>query len=101
VAVQEPGDGNINRDGRLVYNGGNREYMKQKKLDITGRTGPYCLSVVAKEAKALRPFDELLITCDDFPTATTIVPRIARDENLAIDVQKKTGECWEIRLTRE
>ena len=75
--------------------------MKQKKIDITGKTSPYCLTVVAKEAKALRPSDELIITCDDFPTATTSIPRIAREENLALEIQKREGERREIRLKRE
>jgi TusA-related sulfurtransferase len=56
---------------------------------------------VAKEAKALRPSDELLITCDDLPSATTSIPRIARDEGLALETQKRAGEPFEIRLKRE
>jgi TusA-related sulfurtransferase len=75
--------------------------MKQKKIDITGKTSPYCLSVVAKEAKSLKPSDELFITCDDFPAATTTIPRIAQDENLALEIQKRAGEPFEIRLRRK
>ena len=75
--------------------------MKQKKIDITGKTSSYCLSVVAKEAKSLKPSDELLITCDDFPAATTTIPRIAQDENLALETQKRAGEPFEIRLIRK
>jgi TusA-related sulfurtransferase len=75
--------------------------MKRKKLDITGKTSPYCLSVVAKEAKALKPSNELLITCDNFPAATTSIPRIAQEEDLSLEVQKPSSDCWEIRLTRK
>jgi TusA-related sulfurtransferase len=75
--------------------------MKRKKLDITGKTSPYCLSVVAKEAKALKPSDELLITCNNFPAATTSIPRIAREEDLSLEVQKPSSDRWEIRLTRK
>jgi len=85
--------------GNNGSDGGN--FMKQKKIDITGKTSPYCLSVVAKEAKALRPSDELLITCDDLTSATTTIPRIARDEGLTLEMQKRAGEPFEIRLKRE
>lgn len=74
--------------------------MKWKSLDIAGKTSPYCLDVVAREAKALKPSDELLITCDDLPAATTSIPRIAREESLAIDLRKRDGDRWEIHLTR-
>jgi len=77
------------------------EILKRKTLDITGKTSPYCLFVVAKEAKALKPSDELLITCDDLPAATTFIPRIAHDASLAVDVRKQDRDHWEIRLKRE
>lgn len=90
------------RDRRLMNNHRRQgNPMGQKKLDITGNISPYCLSVVAKEAKALKPSDELLITCDNFPAATTSIPRIAQDEDLAIEVQKYPKEHWEIRMRRE
>ena len=38
--------------------------MTAKNLDITGKVCPYCLLVVQKHAKALKPSDELVITCD-------------------------------------
>ena len=75
--------------------------MKPKKIDICGKTSPYCLSVVAKEAKALKQSGELLITCDNFPAITTSIPRIARVENLSMEIQKPSKERWEIRLTRK
>lgn len=73
--------------------------MIKKRLDISGKTSPYCLLVVKKEAKALRPSGELLITCDDFPAVTTSIPRIAREEGLSMDTKKSDGH-WEIRLMR-
>jgi TusA-related sulfurtransferase len=75
--------------------------MNRKNIDITGRTSPYCLSVVAREAKALKQSGELFITCDNFPAATTSIPRIAREEGLSMDVQKPSDGCWEIRLMRK
>ncbi|MDD1693590.1 MAG: sulfurtransferase TusA family protein [Methanoregula sp.] len=75
--------------------------MKQKKIDICGKISPYCLSVVEKEAKALKQSGELFITCDNFPAVTTSIPRIAQEENLVFEVRKTTTERWEIRLTRE
>jgi TusA-related sulfurtransferase len=75
--------------------------MTRKKLDISGKTSPYCLSVVAKEAKALKQSGELFITCDNFPAATTSIPRIAREEGLSMEVQKPSDGRWEIRLTRK
>ena len=78
----------------------NRFTMTQKKLDISGKTGPYCLTVVAKEAKALSQSGELLITCDNFPAVTTSIPRIAREEGLTLETVKRKDGHWEIRLTR-
>jgi TusA-related sulfurtransferase len=75
--------------------------MTRQTIDITGKIGPYCLSVVAKKAKALRQSDELFITCDNFPAATTAIPRIAQDEDLVMEVQRLKKEQWEIRLARK
>jgi len=58
------------RKDRNRQNGGKQE-MVHKKLDLTGTFSPYCLTVAGKEAKALKPSDELIITCDDFPAVTT------------------------------
>jgi TusA-related sulfurtransferase len=75
--------------------------MQQKKLDITGKIGPYCLAVVEKEAKALKPSGELFITCDNFPAVTTSLPRFARQEGLTIETRKSPEGFWEIRLARK
>jgi TusA-related sulfurtransferase len=75
--------------------------MKSKRLDISGKTSPYCLSVVEKEAKALSQSGELFITCDNFAAATTIIPRIAREEGLILESRKSSGNVWEIRLARD
>jgi TusA-related sulfurtransferase len=72
--------------------------MTREKIDITGKTSPYCLSVVEKEAKALKQSDELFITCDHFPAASTTISRIVQDP--VMEVQKPSRECWEIRLRR-
>lgn len=74
--------------------------MPPKKIDISGKTGPYCMGVVAKEAKALSPSGELFITCDNFPAVTTFIPRIAREEGLSIGIEKPSDTCWEIRLKK-
>jgi TusA-related sulfurtransferase len=78
-----------------------KSVMTPKKLDITGKTSPYCLSRVAKEAKALKQSGELFITCDNFSAAMTSIPRIAREEVLSMEIQKPSDGRWEIRLTRK
>jgi len=75
--------------------------MAAKKLDISGRTSPYCLSVVEKEAKTLSPSGELFITCDNFPAVTTSIPRIARAEGLSMETVRSPDGHWEIRLARK
>jgi len=74
--------------------------MPPKKIDISGKTGPYCMRVVAKEAKALRQSGELFITCDNFPAVTTFIPRIAREEGLSMETKHVPDGRWEIRLNR-
>lgn len=66
--------------------------MNHKRLDISGKTGPYCLSVVEKEAKALCRTGELFITCDNFPAVTTLIPRIARNAGLSCEVRRSEGD---------
>lgn len=75
--------------------------MSPKKIDISGKTGPYCMSVVAKEAKALKQSGELFIACDNFPAVTTFIPRIAREEGLSMETKKAPDGRWEIRLNRK
>lgn len=74
--------------------------MNPKRIDISGKTSPYCLRVVEKEAKALRQSGELFITCDNFPAVTTFIPRIARGEGLSMETRKFPDGGWEIRLSR-
>ncbi len=75
--------------------------MVKKTLDITGKVCPYCLLVVQKKAKALKPSDELVITCDHPPAATTSIPRFAQDNGMKIDSKKIASGVWEISLTRK
>jgi TusA-related sulfurtransferase len=75
--------------------------MVKKILDITGKVCPFCLLVVQKEAKALNPFDELVITCDHPPAATASIPQFAQDNGMRIDSKKIGSGVWEIRLTRK
>ena len=75
--------------------------MAAKNLDITGKVCPYCLLVVQKHAKALKPSDELVITCDHPPAATTTIPLFAKDAGLAIDSKKVSSGVWEIRLSKK
>ncbi|WP_321506331.1 sulfurtransferase TusA family protein [uncultured Methanoregula sp.] len=75
--------------------------MTKKNIDITGKVSPYCLSVVAKEAKALKQSGELFITCDNFPAVTSTIPRIAQNEGLLIETHKSSDGHWMIRLARK
>ncbi len=75
--------------------------MGHRKIDISGRISPYCLAVVEKEAKSLKPSGELFITCNNFPAVTTSIPRIAREEGLSMEVRSHSDGYWEIRLTKE
>jgi len=70
-------------------------------LDITGKVCPYCLLVVQKKAKAMKKSDELVITCDHPPAATTSIPQFAKDNGLKIDSKKIASGVWEIQLTRK
>lgn len=75
--------------------------MTTKTLDISGKVSPYCILVVQKQAKAMKPSDELIITCDHLPAATTIIPQLAREEGLSIDAKKVSPDVWEIRLNKK
>ncbi len=74
--------------------------MGKKHLDITGPVSPFCLLTLQRKAKALLPSDELIITCDTIPAATTIIPRIARDLNLKVESHRAPPGLWEISLKR-
>ena len=75
--------------------------MQTKRIDISGKTSQYCILVVERGAKALKPSDELIITCDNNPAATTIIPRLARDNGLALDLRIVSPSMWEIRIKRQ
>jgi len=75
--------------------------MTTRRIDISGKISPYCLTVVRKEAKALKQSGELFITCDNFPAVTTAIPCIAREEGLNLETRKSSDGCWEITLTRQ
>ena len=72
--------------------------MTIKRLDITGPVSPWCLLSVQKKAKALLPSDELIIICDTIPAATTLIPRIAREEGLTVESHRISPHLWEITL---
>jgi TusA-related sulfurtransferase len=74
--------------------------MAIKKLDITGPVSSFCLLTVQRRAKALLPSDELIITCDTLPAATTTIPRIARDLDLTVESRRLSPDLWEITLKR-
>ncbi|MDP3563657.1 MAG: sulfurtransferase TusA family protein [Methanoregula sp.] len=75
--------------------------MTTKNLDITGKVCPYCLLAVQKAAATLNPSDELVISCDHPPAATTTIPQFAEDAGMAIKTKKISSGLWEIRLTKE
>ncbi|PKL70910.1 MAG: sulfurtransferase TusA family protein [Methanomicrobiales archaeon HGW-Methanomicrobiales-1] len=75
--------------------------MARKRLDLTGPVSPYCLLVLRKKAKVLGLSDELIITCDNIPAATTIIPQIARDEGMTVDSHRLSPDLWEITLSRK
>jgi TusA-related sulfurtransferase len=75
--------------------------MTTKNLDITGKVCPYCLLVVQKHAKAMKPSDELVVTCDHPPAATTTIPQFAEDEGFSLDSKKVASGVWEIRLKKK
>jgi TusA-related sulfurtransferase len=75
--------------------------MAVTRLDISGRVSPFCLLTVQKKAKALKPSDELIITCDDIPAATTIIPQIARGEGVRADSHRITSDLYQITLRRK
>ncbi len=74
--------------------------MVTKNLDISGKVCPYCLLAVQKQVKAMNKSDELVVTCDHPPAATTSIPQFAKDNGLECDVKKTSSGIWEIRLTK-
>ncbi len=74
--------------------------MGKKYLDITGNISPFCILTIERKAKALLPSDELIITCDSVPAATTLIPRIARNLDLATESHRISADIWEITLEK-
>jgi len=74
--------------------------MTRKRLDITGPVSPFCMLTVERKAKALLPSDELIVTCDNCPAVTTIIPRIAGEQQLSADTRRVAQDTWEITLRK-
>lgn len=75
--------------------------MTTKNLDITGKVCPYCLLAVQKASAGLQKGDEIVVSCDHPPAATTTIPQFARDNGMACVVNKTAPGLWEIRLTKK
>jgi TusA-related sulfurtransferase len=75
--------------------------MAAKRIDITGPVSPYCLLAVQKKAKSLLPSDELIITCDTIPAATTIIPRIAHEMGMTVDSRRLSADLWQITIQKD
>ena len=75
--------------------------MTTVKLDITGKVCPYCLLAVQKAAASLKSSDELVVTCDHPPAATTTIPKYASDNALAFSSKKTAPGLWELHLTKK
>lgn len=75
--------------------------MATIKLDITGKVCPYCLLAVQKAASGLKVSDELILTCDHPPAATTTIPQFALDNGMAFESKKISSGLWELRLTKK
>jgi TusA-related sulfurtransferase len=73
--------------------------MARKRLDLTGSVSPYCLQVIGKKAKVLGLSDELIITCDNIPAATTLIPRIAREQGVTLEMHRLSPDLREITLS--
>lgn len=74
--------------------------MTKTKLDITGKVCPYCLLAVQKAAAGLSKGDELIITCDHPPAATTTIPLFAKENALALSSRKIESGLWELTLIK-
>lgn len=74
--------------------------MGTKHLDITGPVSPFCILTVRRKAKALLPSDELIITCDTIPAATTMIPRIARELDLVVESRRLSPQLRQITLRK-
>ena len=74
--------------------------MTKKSLDLTGKVCPYCLLAVQKEAKTMKPSDELVIACDHPPAVTASIPQFAKDNGLDVAVKLVSSGLWEIVLRK-
>jgi TusA-related sulfurtransferase len=75
--------------------------MTTRNLDITGKVCPFCLLEVKKALDALRPSDELVVTCDHPPAATVTIPQFAQDTGITCKTTKVAPGLWELRLTKK
>ena len=75
--------------------------MATKNLDITGKVCPYSLLAVQKASASLQKGDELRVSCDHPPAATTTIPKFAEDNGMTCSVTKAGPGLWEIRLTKK
>ena len=75
--------------------------MATKNLDITGKVCPYCLLAVQKAAAGLGKGDELLVTCDHPPAATTTIPQFASENGMSVATKKVESGLWELRLKKK
>jgi TusA-related sulfurtransferase len=75
--------------------------MATKNLDITGKVCPFCVLEVKKALDTLGSGDELVVSCDHPPAATTTIPQFARDIGMACAVNKAAPGLWELRLTKK
>jgi TusA-related sulfurtransferase len=75
--------------------------MATKNLDITGKVCPYCLLAVQKASASLQKGDEIVVSCDHPPAATTTIPQFAEDNGMACAVTKTSPGLWEIRLMKK
>ncbi len=75
--------------------------MATINLDITGKVCPYCLLAVQKAASGLAESDELVITCDHPPAATTTIPQFAAEKGMTFSGRKIESGLWELRLKRK
>jgi len=74
--------------------------MVCQKIDISGKVSPYCLLAVQKKARALRPLDKLIVSCDHPASATTHIPKLAQDLGLELESKKISPHHWELKLTK-
>jgi TusA-related sulfurtransferase len=75
--------------------------MATKNLDITGKVCPYCLLAVQKATSGLTKGDDLIITCDHPPAATTTIPQFAEENGMTVSSRKIASGLWELNLRKK